>query len=119
MSEALLSIWKAETIPAPRERAEGVRYVRITDAERDEIIADVLVDHPNVRARDILGPSRHQFVTIPRQEVMWRLRMICWKDGSPKHSFPEIGRAIGGRDHTTVLSGVRRHERRLGGGNAP
>ncbi len=119
MSAVPLSIWKGETIQAPRERSDGVRYVQVTDADRDHIIAEVLENHPRVRARDILGPSRHQFVSIPRQEVMWRLRMICWKDGSPKHSFPEIGRAIGGRDHTTVLSGVRRHERRLGGENAP
>lgn len=113
MSAALLSIWKAETIPAPRERAEGVRYVQVTDADRDRIIAEVLVNHPRVRARDILGPSTMRFVSIPRQEVMWRLRMICWKDGSPKHSFPEIGRAIGGRDHTTALHGFRKHEKRM------
>jgi chromosomal replication initiation ATPase DnaA len=28
-------------------------------------------------------------------------------------STPQIGRALGNRDHTTVLHGIKRHEKRL------
>ncbi len=35
--------------------------------------------------------------------------MFCWlaKTYTPLASYPQIGRALGGRDHTTVMHGVR------------
>jgi chromosomal replication initiator protein len=48
------------------------------------------------------GKSRQRQLTLARQVAMYVAR---------KHlgaSLPEIGRAFGGRDHTTVLSSVRK-----------
>lgn len=46
--------------------------------------------------------KRRQIATIrPRQEVMYLARHLT------SFSLPTIGRAIGGRDHTTVLHGIR------------
>lgn len=56
---------------------------------------------------DVLGKSR--IYTLARQEAMYALREK-WK-----LSRPRIGQIMGGRHHTTVLHGCRRHEARLAG----
>jgi chromosomal replication initiator protein len=38
---------------------------------------------------------------------MWLLKSMT------SLSLPQIGRALGGRDHTTVMHGVRKHESRM------
>lgn len=63
-------------------------------------IINVVAAHYNVTHDDIISPRRHLTVTRPRQIVMYLARQLTLR------SFPEIGRAIGGRDHTTVLYGV-------------
>ncbi len=61
-------------------------------------VADVF----KVSALDILSERRTATVVRPRQVVFWIARTYSTK------SFPEIGRAIGGRDHTTALYGYRK-----------
>lgn len=51
--------------------------------------------------RDLLGSSRERRVAWPRQEAMRLCREMT------RHSFPEIGRRFGGRDHATVIHGIR------------
>jgi chromosomal replication initiator protein len=53
-----------------------------------------------VTRADLLGPERSRRVSWPRQEAYTLLRETTLL------SFSEIGRQIGGRDHTTVLKGV-------------
>lgn len=60
-----------------------------------------------VAVADLEGPSRRPAFTRPRQELMWRLRREA------RLSYPAIGRRLGGRHHTTVLHGVRAHQRGL------
>jgi len=55
-----------------------------------------------ISANDILSQTREARVTRPRQVAMWLARKL-----TPR-SMPEIGRYIGGRDHTTVLHAVRK-----------
>jgi chromosomal replication initiator protein len=56
---------------------------------------------------DLRGPSRARRVAWPRQELMWRARR------ETRLSLPQIGDRLGGRDHTTVIHGVRAHQARL------
>lgn len=65
-------------------------------------IIHVVADHYNVTADDILSARRTLNITRPRQIVMYLARHLTIR------SFPEIGRAIGDRDHTTVLHGVNK-----------
>jgi len=60
--------------------------------------------HPD----DIRGPCRGFWAVHPRQEAMY----LAHKTG--QFSLQQIGNFFGGRDHTTVLHGVRAHERRAG-----
>jgi chromosomal replication initiator protein len=48
----------------------------------------------------ICGPARDRCVAWPRQALMLAIR-----DGRGM-SYPEIGRRLGGRDHTTIIHGV-------------
>ncbi|MFK7877754.1 MAG: chromosomal replication initiator protein DnaA [Paracoccaceae bacterium] len=61
-------------------------------------------DHYNIRLSDMIGPKRLRSYARPRQVAMY----LCKKMTS--RSLPEIGRRFGGRDHTTVMHGVRRIE---------
>ena len=57
----------------------------------------------------LLGPCRERVYVWPRQEAMYRVFTEC-----PHISYPEAGRRLGGRDHTTVIHGVKAHCRRNG-----
>lgn len=50
-----------------------------------------------VKTSDLTGKRRLQSITRPRQLAMFLAKSLTSK------SLPEIGRAFGGRDHTTVL----------------
>lgn len=66
-----------------------------------DVIAAVAKD-AKLSEADMIGPAQHRFVARPRQVAMFLMRRLC-----PHLSFPEIGRRLGGRDHTTILHGVR------------
>lgn len=54
----------------------------------------------DVHPRDLMGPARFHFVTYPRFAAYKALKMRGW-------SYSHIGRFMG-RDHSTVIHGVRR-----------
>jgi len=57
---------------------------------------------------DIEGRDRYQSIALARHALWWLLR----KRG--KHSYPEIGNSMErSRDHTTVMSGIRRFEQHM------
>lgn len=63
-----------------------------------------------VSRADITGNKRTRRVTLPRQWAMYLLRQVT------PMSYPEIGRAMGDKNHTTVLSACRRVEKQLADG---
>ncbi len=69
----------------------------------DEIQRQV-ADHYNIRIGDLIGPKRVRNFARPRQVAMYLCKQLT------SRSLPEIGRRFGGRDHTTVMHGVRRIE---------
>ncbi len=58
----------------------------------------------NIRMSDITGARRTQAIARPRQIGMFLAKTLTSK------SLPDIGRAFGGRDHTTVIHAVRKIE---------
>lgn len=62
---------------------------------------------------DIKSQRRDKHLVIVRQYLMWRLKK------ETTLSLPQIGRQIGGRDHTTVLYGVRKYQDLMDKGIAP
>jgi chromosomal replication initiator protein len=74
-------------------------------------------EHPTIRAvqeavarrfgvtvLDLCSRRRGAAVVRPRHTAMWIARHVTL------HSLPEIGRAFGDRDHTTVINGIARIE---------
>ena len=61
-------------------------------------------EHYNIRLSDMVGPKRLRSYARPRQVAMYLSKKLT------SRSLPEIGRRFGGRDHTTVMHGVKRIE---------
>jgi chromosomal replication initiator protein len=59
----------------------------------------------DIKLHDLKGPKRHRAVAHPRMIAMYLARKLT------SMSFPEIGSRFGGKDHSTVISAVRKIER--------
>ncbi len=69
-----------------------------------EEIQRKVAEHYNVRLSDLIGPKRLRTIARPRQVAMYLSKQLT------SRSLPEIGRRFGGRDHTTIMHGVRKIE---------
>jgi hypothetical protein len=65
-------------------------------------IIDLVCPRYCVTPIDLVSHRRSQKVCLPRQVVMWLARHLTTL------SMPAIGRLLGDRDHTTILSGIRK-----------
>lgn len=73
-----------------------------------EIIDQTCAKHRLTRA-ELLSARRSTPLVLARQEAMYRMSK------ETTMSLPAIGRRMGGRDHTTVLYGIRKHAERKAG----
>lgn len=69
-----------------------------------EEIQRQVAEHYNIRLAEMIGPKRLRSFARPRQVAMYLCKQMT------SRSLPEIGRRFGGRDHTTVMHGVKRIE---------
>jgi chromosomal replication initiator protein len=69
----------------------------------DEIIKKTC-EYYNIRMSDLMSANRSRAIARPRQVAMFLCKKLTTR------SLPEIGRKFGGRDHTTILYGVRKIE---------
>ncbi|MGB0446294.1 MAG: chromosomal replication initiator protein DnaA [Pseudomonadales bacterium] len=65
-------------------------------------IQKIVAGYYKIRVADILSKRRTRSVARPRQLAMALAKELT------NHSYPEIGDAFGGRDHTTVLHACRK-----------
>lgn len=72
-----------------------------------EEIQRKVAEHYNVRLSDMIGPKRVRTIARPRQVAMYISKRKTTR------SLPEIGRRFGGRDHTTIMHGIRKIEELL------
>ncbi len=68
-------------------------------------IQKTVAEYFKIRVADLSSKNRKQSITRPRQMAMCLARELT------SHSFPEIGDAFGGRDHTTVMNACKRISR--------
>jgi chromosomal replication initiator protein len=82
-----------------------------TDAHQRRVsIAEVLeavADYYRMSAEDICGKQRDKHIVVPRQIAMYLMRQ------ETDASLLEIGQALGGRDHSTVLHGYEKISREV------
>ncbi len=74
------------------------RRISVEDIQRK------VAEHYNVRLSDMHSPRRARTVVRPRQVAMYLSKALT------EYSLPDIGRKFGGRDHTTIMHGVRKVE---------
>jgi chromosomal replication initiation ATPase DnaA len=73
-----------------------------------EIIRRCADDHGLTVARMLDCSNKTRPIARARFDCMARLRDLRRTDGAPRFSLPQIGRMLGGLDHTSVLHGLRR-----------
>lgn len=75
--------------------------------ERVRFVIESVCERYSVPTRVLMGRDRHSKTNDCRRECYVILRRMNWRGGRP--SLPQIGRWMG-RDHTSVLHGLRRYE---------
>lgn len=70
------------------------------------IIRDICKKY-EIHLADLMSIRRDRATVRARHEAMYRMRV------ETTMSMPEIGRRLGGRDHTTVLHGIKQHTKRM------
>ena len=68
-------------------------------------VAAYVADLHSIPMKGFYGSQRTRRIARPRQIAMYCVRTLC-----PHMSLPRIGQMMGGRDHTTILHGVRNIE---------
>jgi chromosomal replication initiator protein len=94
----------AEVLASLRERTVARGPVPV------EKIVAVVAGHFAITAEAIMGSSREKIVSIARAAAMHLARQHTGM------SFPEIGRALGGKNHSTVIAACQRIEGMISGG---
>jgi chromosomal replication initiator protein len=61
----------------------------------------------NVKGSDLKSKKKHKMYSRPRQVAMYLARELT------QLSYPEIGQAFGGKDHSTVIYATRKIEKQL------
>ena len=89
------------------EFARGEIAATMTARPNEASVEDIqraTCHHFKLRSIDLLSKDRHKSIAFARHVAMYlcKQRLKC--------SFPELGRAFGNRDHTTVISAVRKVE---------
>jgi chromosomal replication initiator protein len=78
---------------------------------REHITVDTVIkavaSYYGVKPADIKSPRRHKSVAGPRAVAMFLARQLT------KDSYPDLGRAFGGKHHTTVISAVEKIEEKV------
>jgi chromosomal replication initiator protein len=94
---------KAIDLDFARAEVASTSTTRPNEASVEDI-QRVVCHHFKLRSTDLLSKDRHKSIAFARHVAMYlcKQRLKC--------SFPELGRAFGNRDHTTVISAVRKVE---------
>ena len=77
---------------------QNTRIITVEDVQR------VVANHFSLTPTDLRARSNSRRIAEPRQIAMYLARVLT------KHSLPQIGKAFGGKHHTTVLHSIRKIE---------
>lgn len=88
------------------DMAEAHRIIaaRLDEPRWRRIMRDVCERH-NVTHQELIARIKTNRMIEPRLEAYWRLREVGY-------SFKRIGQLMGGRDHTTVIHGIKVYAKR-------
>jgi len=85
---------------------DGVNGAPPPQLNRIAAIKDAIAREYNITVADLDGPRRSAYIAQPRQEAYLRAVELG------RFSLPQIGRAFGNRDHTTIIHGIKQAKKR-------
>ncbi len=107
----LLAFSQLQGMPLTIDTAKAALASLATDGRQRRVsVADVLeavAEHYRISQEDLCGKQRDKHIVVPRQVAMYLMRQ------ETEASLMEIGQALGGRDHSTVLHGVEKINREI------
>jgi len=71
-------------------------------AIKPKVIIETLADYYHLKVNQLRSPTRVKEVSLPRQLLMYLLRAEL------NLPYMEVGKLLGGRDHTTIMHGVEK-----------
>ena len=102
----LLAFSELQGMPLSIDTAKSVLASLASDGRQRRVsIADVLeavAEHYRIPLEDLRGKQRDKHIVGPRQVAMYLMRQ------ETEASLLEIGQALGGRDHSTVMHGCEK-----------
>jgi chromosomal replication initiator protein len=103
----VIAICELTNVTPSKEKAAEV-LSNIIEEKQQTLTADLVIrevhKYYHIQIEDLLGPKRTKELVLPRQITMYLLRHEC------NLSFPEIGRKMGGKDHSTIMHGCEKIE---------
>jgi chromosomal replication initiator protein len=107
----LLAFSQLQGMPLTIDTAKAALASLATDGRQRRVsVADVLeavAEHYRISPDDLRGKQRDKHIVVPRQVAMYLMRQ------ETEASLMEIGQALGGRDHSTVLHGCEKINREV------
>ncbi len=94
------------TLEFARETLDG-SITRPPEHLTVETILKNVAGYYGIKVSDLKSPRRHKSIAGPRAVAMYLARTHT------KESYPDLGRAFGGKHHTTVISAVEKITRKL------
>ena len=95
------------SLSVAKEALQGIGEDASTELNID-LIQKKVAAYFNINQSDITGKKRVKNIVVPRQIAMYLSRELT------DNSLPRIGRAFGGKDHTTVLHAIDKIEKQIG-----
>jgi hypothetical protein len=103
-------VFKPVQIKPRRGRPKGSKKVHAYNFNVVRIIG-LVAENYGLSVESILGRGRKRDIAVPRHVAMYLVRKI---EGV---SYPGIGHQFGGRDHTTIIAGIRDVDRLIEAGD--
>jgi len=103
---------KAELLKQPIDLSFARETLRLASPKPESVatvedIQRAVCEYFNIRLTDLRSARRHRSVARPRMVAMYLCRQRL------DASYTEIGDRFGGKDHTTVMSAVRKISARM------
>ncbi len=110
LNKIVVTFQLRNTTPTIEDVTEMTKDVISINRQKDLTVSKIIKsvgDFYDVKPEEIVGKARQKKVVKPRQIVIYFLRQEL------NLSFPEIGKSLGGRDHSTAIYGYEKVTKEL------
>ncbi len=95
------------TLENAMEALKDIIYPDKSKVITPQLIIDTVCEHYGTKKEDIFSKKRNAEIVLPRQVIMY----LCREHTDA--SLEEIGKLLGKKDHTTVMSGIKRIKKQI------